>query len=89
MIGLAIQSPRALALLALVALRARWRGALALVWLCVGFWPAGHGQRHYPIHARQCLQLRTGFNWIIVAMYVRALLVSSLLIVMQLLRPAD
>jgi len=89
MIGLGDIATAALALVALVALRARWRGALALVWLCVGFGLLDTVNAIIQSMRDNVFSYPLGFNWIIVAIYVPALLVSSLLIVMQLLRPAD
>ena len=89
MIGLGDLATAALALAALVALRARWRGALALVWLCVGFGLLDTVNAIIQSMRDNVFSYALGFNWIIVAIYVPALLVSSLLIVMQLLRPAD
>ena len=76
-----------LALLALIALRARFSGAIALVWLCILFGTLDtanaivqsmrYGVFNYPL----------GFNWVIVTLYVPALLVSSVLIFMRLLKP--
>jgi hypothetical protein len=89
MIGLGDLATAALALVALVALRTRWRGALALVWLCVGFGLLDTVNAIIQSMRDNVFSYALGFNWIIVAIYVPALLVSSLLIVMQLLRPAD
>jgi hypothetical protein len=74
-----------LALLALVALRARFPRAIAFVWLCVTV-----GMLDTVNAIIQSLRFNVftdalGVNWVIVTSYVPALLVSSLLIVMQLL----
>jgi len=89
MIGVGDMATAALALAALVALRARWRGALALVWLCVGFGMLDTVNAIIQSMRDNVFSYALGFNWVIVAIYVPALLVSSLLIVLQLLRPAD
>jgi len=74
-----------LALLALLALRARFPRAIAFVWLCVTV-----GMLDTVNAIIQSLRFNVftdalGVNWVIVTIYVPALLVSSLLIVMQLL----
>ena len=76
-----------LALLSLIALRARFSGAIVLVWVFIVFGTLDtanafiqslrHGVFNYPL----------GFNWVIVTAYVPALLVSSVLIYLHLLRP--
>jgi hypothetical protein len=80
------QSPTAfLALLALIALRARIQGAIALVWVCVG---VGMLDTLNAIiqSIRYCVfTYALGINWVIVTLYVPALLVSSLLIFWLLL----
>jgi hypothetical protein len=74
-----------LALLALLALRARFPRVIAFVWLCVTV-----GMLDTVNAIIQSLRFNVftdalGVNWVIVTIYVPALLVSSLLIVMQLL----
>jgi hypothetical protein len=76
-----------LALAALVALRVRWPGAIALVWL---FLAVGLVDTVNAIIQSMRFSVFTdglGFNWIVTA-YVPALLVSSVLIFIQLRRPA-
>jgi len=85
MIGYGDLATAALALVALIALRARVSGALALVWLTL---LVGMGDTINAII--QSLRDNVfiyplGLNWVIVCIYVPALLVSSLLIFMQLL----
>jgi len=63
--------------------------ALALVWLCVGFGMLDTVNAIIQSMRDNVFSYALGFNWVIVAIYVPALLVSSLLIVLQLLRPAD
>jgi uncharacterized membrane protein len=78
----------ALALLALVALRVRWPAAIALVWL---FLAVGMLDTVNAIIQSMRFSVFThglGFNWVIVTAYVPALLVSSVLIFIQLRRPA-
>jgi hypothetical protein len=75
-----------LALVALIALRARFSGAIAVVWFFILFGTLDtanafvqslrHGVFNYPL----------GFNWVIVTAYVPALLVSTVLIYVNLLR---
>ena len=87
MIGYGDLITAVLALVALIALRARFSGAIALVWLCVtvGMLDTVNAiiqsmRYNVFIHA-------LGVNWVIVTLYVPALLVSSFLIVVELLRP--
>src|SRR5438093_13629935 len=74
----ATSATAALALVALVALRARWRGALALVWLCVGFGLLDTVNAIIQSMRDNVFSYPLGFNWIIVAIYVPPLLLSSL-----------
>jgi len=76
-----------LALLALIALRANFSGAIALVWLCVVVGMLDTVNAIIQSTRYSVFTYPLGVNWVIVTMYVPALLVSSLLIVMQLLRP--
>jgi hypothetical protein len=85
MIGYGDMATAFLALLALIALRVRFSGAIALVWLCifVGMLDTVNAiiqSVHYSVFT-----YALGVNWVIVTMYVPALPVSSLLIFMQLL----
>jgi hypothetical protein len=89
MIGYGDMATAGLALLALLALRARLSWATALVWLCVGFGMLDTVNAIIQSMRDNVFSYALGLNWVIVAIYVPALLVSSLLIVMQLLRPAD
>jgi hypothetical protein len=90
MVGYGDMATAALALVALIALRTRFSGAIALVWLClaVGMLDTVNAiiqSVHYNVFT-----YALGVNWVIVSSYVPALLVSSLLILMQLLRrPGD
>jgi hypothetical protein len=74
-----------LALVALIALRARFRGAIVLVWLCVGMGMLDTVNAIIQSLRFSVFNYALGFNWVIVTVYVPALLVSSLLIFMQLL----
>ena len=87
MIGYGDLATAFLALLALIALYARFRGAIALVWLCiiVGMLDTVNAIIQSVRHSVFTYAL--GVNWVIVSIYVPALLVSSLLIFMQLLGP--
>jgi hypothetical protein len=88
MIGWGDMATAVLALLALVALRVRWPGAIALVWLflAVGLLDTVNAiiqSMRFSVFAHGL-----GLNWVIVTAYVPALLVSSVLIFIQLRRPA-
>src|SRR2546430_476597 len=75
-----------LALLALMALRARLPGAIALVWLCIIVGTLDTANAIVQSMRYSVFTYALGVNWVIVTIYVPALLVSSLLIFMQLLR---
>jgi len=86
MIGYGDIATAALALLALVALRLRWSLAIALTWLVLVF-GAVDTVNAIVQSTRDDVFVRTlGFNWVIVTAYVPALLVSSVLILVELLR---
>jgi hypothetical protein len=86
MIGYGDLATSALALLALIALRTRYSGAIALVWLCVVVGMLDTVNAIIQSMRDSVFAYALGVNWVIVAVYVPALLVSSLLIFMQLLR---
>lgn len=88
MIGLGDLGTAFLALVALVALRARVSVAIALVWLVlvVGMLDTANAiieSIRYDVFA-----YALGVNWVIVTLYVPALLVSSWLIFVHVRRPA-
>src|SRR4030095_1306494 len=87
MIGYGDLATAFLALLALIALRARFRGAIALVWLFIMVGMLDTVNAIIQSMRDSVFTYALGFNWVIVAIYVPALLVSSLLIFMQLLSP--
>ena len=74
-----------LALLALVALRTRFPGAIALVWLMVIVGLLDTVNAIIQSMRFNVFTYALGVNWVIVTIYVPALLVSSLVIFMQLL----
>jgi hypothetical protein len=86
MIGYGDLATAFLALLALIALRARFSRAIALVWLCVVVGMLDTVNAIIQSMRDNVFSYALGVNWVIVAVYVPALLVSSLLIFMQLLR---
>jgi hypothetical protein len=86
MIGYGDMATAVLALVALIALRSRMSGAIALVWL---FLTVGLLDTVNAIIQSMRFSVFThglGVNWVIVTAYVPALLVSSVLIFMQLRR---
>ena len=87
MIGYGDLATACLALLALIALRARFRGAIALVWLFLIVGMLDTVNAIIQSLRYNVLTYPLGVNWVIVTMYVPALLVSSLLILLQLLGP--
>ena len=76
------------ALVALVALRYRFSWAIALVWLLVVVATLDTTNAIIQSIRYSVFTYALGVNWEIVTIYVPALLVSSVLIVLQLLRPA-
>jgi len=87
MIGYGDMATALLALLALIALRARFSGAIALVWLFIIVGMLDTINAIIQSLRDSVFNYALGVNWVIVTMYVPALLVSSLLIFMQLLNP--
>jgi hypothetical protein len=87
MIGYGDLATALLALLALIALRDRFPGAIALVWLCIIVGTLDTVNAIIQSVRDSVFTFTIGLNWVIVAMYVPALLVSSVLIFLQLLRP--
>lgn len=88
MIGFGDMATAVLALVALVALRARWSGAIALVWLCLTVGLLDTVNAIIQSMRFSVFNHGLGLNWVIVTTYVPALLVSSVLIFMQLRRSA-
>jgi hypothetical protein len=87
MIGYGDMVTGVLAVVALIALRVRFRYAIALVWL---FLAVGLLDTVNAIIQSMRFSVFThglGFNWVIVTIYVPALLVSSVLIFIHLRRP--
>jgi len=78
-----------LALAALIALRARFSGAIAMVWLFLGFATLDTLDAIVQSMRYSVFDYALGLNWAIVTIYVPALLVSSALILVQLLRPRE
>ena len=74
-----------LALLALIALRTRLSRAFAFVWLCVIVGMLDTVNAIIQSVRFSVFTYALGVNWVIVTIYVPALLVSSVLIVMRLL----
>ena len=85
MIGYGDLTTALLALLALIALRARLPRASAMVWLCVTVGMLDTVNAIIQSVRFNVFTYALGVNWVIVTIYVPALLVSSLLIFMQLL----
>ncbi len=85
MIGYGDLATAFLALVALIALRLRFRGAIPLVWLCIGVGLLDTVNAIIQSLRYSVFNYALGVNWVIVTLYVPALLVSSLLIFMQLL----
>jgi hypothetical protein len=86
MIGYGDMATAVLAVLALTALRGRWRGAIALVWICIAVGLLDTVNAIIESMRYSVFTYALGVNWVIVTMYVPALLVSTVLIVIQLRR---
>jgi hypothetical protein len=89
MIGVGDIATAVLALVALIALRARWSGAIALVWLCLTVGLLDTVNAIIESMRYSVFSYALGVNWVIVTMYVPALLVSSFLIFIQLRRQIE
>jgi hypothetical protein len=87
MVGYGDLATALLALVALIALRARFQGAIALVWLCVGVGMLDTVNAIIQSVRYNVFTYALGVNWVIVAVYVPALLVTSVLIFRLLLVP--
>src|SRR5262245_57848033 len=79
MIGYGDMVTAFLALLALIALRARFSGAIAMVWLCIVVGMLDTVNAIIQSMRDSVFIYPLGLNWVIVTIYVPALLVSSLL----------
>ena len=88
MIGFGDMATALLALLALIALRLHLRGAIALVWLVLAVGLLDTVNAIIQSMRDSVFTHALGFNWVIVTIYVPALLVSSVLILIHLRRPA-
>src|SRR5262249_9721371 len=88
MIGYGDLATALLALLAVIALRVRFPGAIALVWLCISVGTLDTVNAIIQSARDSVFTYGLGVNWLIVTLYVPALLVSSLLIFLQLLGPS-
>jgi len=75
-----------LALLALVALRLRWGSAVALTWVALVVGALDTLNAIIQSERDDVFTHPLGLNWVIVTVYVPALLVSSVLIVVELSR---
>jgi len=89
MIGIGDMATASLALLALIALRFRIRGAIALVWLFVAVGLLDTVNAIIQSMRYSVFNFGLGVNWVIVTIYVPALLVSSVLIFIHLRRPGQ
>jgi hypothetical protein len=89
LVGYGDMTTALLALLALIALRARFRGAIGMVWLFLGFATLETLNAIVQSMRYSVFDYALGLNWAIVTSYVPALLVSSALILIQLLRPRE
>ena len=87
MVGYGDLTTALLALLALIALRTRFSGSIALVWLCVGVGMIDTINAIVQSVRYNVFTYSLGVNWVIVTAYVPALLVSSALILWVLISP--
>jgi hypothetical protein len=89
MIGYGDMATAVLALVALLALRYHLSAAVALVWLCLGVGLLDTLNAIIQSMRFSVFSDALGVNWVIVTMYVPALLVSSVLIFIQLRRSSS
>ncbi len=89
MVGLGDMATAVLALVALIALRARFNGAIVLVWLVLVVGLVDTTNAVIQSMRYNAFDDALGFNWVIVTSYVPALLVSSVLIFIHLRRPRE
>ena len=89
MIGYGDMVTAALALVALIALRARLPLAIALVWICVTVGMLDTVNAIIQSMRYSVFDYALGVNWVIVTLYVPALLVGSFMIFVLLLRHED
>jgi hypothetical protein len=75
------------AIVALIAIRYRVPGAIALVWLLLIVGTADTINAIIQSTRYDVFTHALGFNWVIVTLYVPALLVTSVLILLQLVKP--
>lgn len=75
-----------LALVAIVGLRVRFSGAIALIWICVAVGTLDTLNAIVQSMRYSVFDYPLGVNWVIVTSYVPALVVSSVVILQQLLR---
>ena len=87
MIGFGDMATAILAVVALVALRFRWRAAIPLVWLFLAVGLLDTVNAIIQSMRYSVFNDGLGFNWVIVTAYVPALLVSSVMIFIQLRKP--
>jgi hypothetical protein len=88
MIGYGDMATAVVALLALIALRRRMPVAIALVWLGLTVGLVDTVNAIIQSMRYSVFTYGLGVNWVIVTMYVPALLVSSVLIYIQLRKPS-
>jgi len=86
-VGLGDFATAVLALVAIVALRQRAPGAIALVWLCLLVGTADTVNAIIQSVRYDVFTFALGLNWAIVTLYVPALVVSSTLILVTLVGP--
>ena len=89
MIGYGDMATAVLAFLALIALRTHLPRAIAFVWVCVTVGMLDTVNAIIQSIRFSVFTYPLGVNWVIVTIYVPALLVSSLLIFMALLWPRE
>ena len=85
MIGYGDMATAFLALVAIIALRTRFQGAIGLAWLCVIVGTLDTVNAIIQSMRDNVFAYALGVNWVIVAIYVPALVVSSYFIFMLLL----
>ena len=86
MVGLGDMATAGLAILALIALRLRLRAAIGLVWIFLAVATLDTANAIVQSLRYDVVAHALGINWLIVTAYVPALLVSSFILLLQLVR---
>jgi hypothetical protein len=87
MVGIGDLVTALLAILAIAGLRVRFRGAIVVVWICISVGLLDTMNAVFQSVRDNVFDYALGVNWVVVTLFVPALVVSSILIFIQLLDP--